>query len=689
MIGQTIIVSEVRANGSTAAVNPGGTISSAIVYRYARTASVAGGQGGGGSVAWNGAEPYSEYDSGGTYVTGTSRTVTATPAVGYVFDEWSGDTDVAGVTVNGNRVTVSASAAAQDIAIVANFRKKVASDGYNVLLRWKSIYSAAEGAAEVERELRVVSGALPSTNPKPTSSTARSWSSTSTDTLFAVVPTDGGIPGRRTIYGSDGNPRYYIANYFPLAGVDGETRYWIRRNVGAVRADGITLLGWELRARSGGDVLARLPADGTTTINEIAEAIDGYEEDAEQTTWYNSASLGDYHIAFLEAVWGNPHDVSVSFSGANADEPDVSASPASASAGETVTLAAQTTGLATCEFSSWSATDADGDPVPVTEGDSGVATFEMPDAGVSAVAQYVTKKFSVSVGYETGGSASVEWRESDDDVWHSLPQDGKVEYGSQVRFSATELDDYVFIGWYVTGSDSPYSVSQPYVIESLSEDIALTAKFQSGSAPQSAVIEVVAQGNGKVDILGGSNHGAAEDGANAHATFDIGDDVTLVAEFSSEYVFVGWYAGGVLVSEQPVHAFKFGADGSHSYTNYTARFGVSDNAIYEWEGSDENKEIEWTSKVYTAPKPFDPVAARVDAAGYPVDLTVRTYSSPDVADALPVRDHELTAANPVAVQSQDGRRLPRMRPERYVRFTVKSTHEIDTVVIGTNMAEVN
>lgn len=169
-----------------------------------------------------------------------------------------------------------------------------------------------------------------------------------------------------------------------------------------------------------------------------------------------------------------------------------------------------------------------------------------------------------------------------------------------------------------------------------------------------------------------------------------GSMVTATALPSNGFSFAGWFirSDGEW-SEEPVsrsarYSFKASRD-----VALQARFEDAVAAVCVWEGSDENKTMEWTSKVYTLPKPFDPVAARVDATGYPVDLIVRTYSSPDKSNPLPVRDHELTSQNPLAVQSQDGRRLPRMRPERFMRVSVESTHEVDAIVVGTNMAEVN
>lgn len=195
--------------------------------------------------------------------------------------------------------------------------------------------------------------------------------------------------------------------------------------------------------------------------------------------------------------------------------------------------------------------------------------------------------------------------------------------------------------------------------------------------PAKYTVSVSAEANGMAYV--GDLSGVTEQ------TVDQGSSVTVNAVPLNGYRFDGWYVG-----EQRID----GAGSSYSFVptadiSLQARFTDDVAAIFLWEGSDEPKKLTWTSKVYVTPRPFDPVAARVDAAGYPVDLTVRTYSSPDKANLLPVRDHALTSQNPLAVQSQDGRRLPRMRPERYLRVSVESYHEVDAVIVGTNMAEVN
>ena len=190
-------------------------------------------------------------------------------------------------------------------------------------------------------------------------------------------------------------------------------------------------------------------------------------------------------------------------------------------------------------------------------------------------------------------------------------------------------------------------------------------------APDSATIA-----QGSLDMGGFTSIQYASDRYWLEGTFRENTTATVTARPANGYKFKCWKENGSVLA---------GWGAQHSFVPsqnriLVAEFEEDSVGILLWEGSDENMEVEWTSKVYVAPKPFDPVAARVDARGYPVSLDVGTMSSPN---AKPTRPH------PIEVASQDGRRLPRMRPERFVRFTVKASCEIDAVVIGTNMAEVN
>jgi hypothetical protein len=181
---------------------------------------------------------------------------------------------------------------------------------------------------------------------------------------------------------------------------------------------------------------------------------------------------------------------------------------------------------------------------------------------------------------------------------------------------------------------------------------------------------------GSFELEGARDVATGADGYDASGEYDVGGAVSATAHPANGWKFKEWRSADGFVSAAA--RYEFSAPAADSAL--VAVFEPDEVGILEWEGSDENFEAEWTSRVYVTPRPFDPVAARVDATGYPVSLSVGTCSSPDAA---PTRDHSISVAD------QRGRRLPRMRPERFVRIAVASAHEVDAVIVGTNMAEVN
>lgn len=244
-----------------------------------------------------------------------------------------------------------------------------------------------------------------------------------------------------------------------------------------------------------------------------------------------------------------------------------------------------------------------------------------------------------------------------------------------------------------------------YSVEGFTE-VVLTATQADGGLPLFRVVEEVGEVESEIDISkpiwilssdrtfiarwgskgkfqvqvssADNAAGMAYIGESAAVTSLTGEQdstVTITALPSNGYRFVGWYEGDRLVSEKARYSFALVEP-----VSLQARFAEDAAAICVWEGSGENKRLSWKSKVFVMPRPFDPVAARVDATGYPVSLSVGTYSSPD---AVPTRDHD------VQVQNQAGRRLPRMRAERFLRISVESAHEVDSVVVATNLVEVN
>jgi hypothetical protein len=77
-----------------------------------------------------------------------------------------------------------------------------------------------------------------------------------------------------------------------------------------------------------------------------------------------------------------------------------------------------------------------------------------------------------------------------------------------------------------------------------------------------------------------------------------------------------------------------------------------------------------------ASRPFSPSAICVLADGYPLTATVKMASSPDAID---------TRMMAVALLSQDGRRLPLSRPERFAEVEIRSVHAVNSVTVSTSM----
>ena len=173
----------------------------------------------------------------------------------------------------------------------------------------------------------------------------------------------------------------------------------------------------------------------------------------------------------------------------------------------------------------------------------------------------------------------------------------------------------------------------------------------------------------------------APDGMSATATQ--GRTLTVRATPANGWRFAGWFADAAAVGTPMLAAATAEVRVTARRTLY-AKFAKDAHAICEWEGSSESKALVWRSKTYEASRPFRPSACRVDARGYPGDgrgtlleLTVSAFSSPDAAPTS-----EITLSN---ISSQNARRLPMRRPERFMQVAVKANVEVDALLVGTSM----
>jgi hypothetical protein len=181
------------------------------------------------------------------------------------------------------------------------------------------------------------------------------------------------------------------------------------------------------------------------------------------------------------------------------------------------------------------------------------------------------------------------------------------------------------------------------------------------------------------------------EGVEPAADIDVirGGTVTFSAEAYPGFNFVGWYVKENFSAQSDLYSMSNDVEVRITsditlYAAFIQDSGGPNNAICEWEGSGVNKTMEWKSKVYVGAKPFNPATCRIDACGYGKDgkdtvleLTVSGFSSPD---SKPTSSATLTA-----VTSQDAKRLPRLRSERYMQIGVKADVEIDAIIVGTSM----
>jgi uncharacterized repeat protein (TIGR02543 family) len=179
--------------------------------------------------------------------------------------------------------------------------------------------------------------------------------------------------------------------------------------------------------------------------------------------------------------------------------------------------------------------------------------------------------------------------------------------------------------------------------------------------------------------LSGNTEDITENDTGISALIMQGEEISIAADAKNGYKFVGWFYdsnGERLLSNNQRYTFEV----KYAITIY-AKFEEDRNAIYRWEGSNIMKTLRWQSKVYVSTKPFDPGCARIDAVGYGVKLRVDLFSAPDIQ---PKNNN----FKDVTILSQDCRRLPKSRPERYLQIGLQSNKEVDAVFLGTSMKEI-
>lgn len=144
------------------------------------------------------------------------------------------------------------------------------------------------------------------------------------------------------------------------------------------------------------------------------------------------------------------------------------------------------------------------------------------------------------------------------------------------------------------------------------------------------------------------------------------------------YRFVGWYEDSECIFLLSESSRFTQVAGSSSKNSLYAAFVADTNAVYKWEGSNENKMAIWRSKRFVAARPVNLSSARVYADGYPATLMVHYASSPDSPTSVQNRAV-------ISVGSQDSRRLPMLRPEKYMEIEIVTSATIQEISVSTSM----
>lgn len=244
-----------------------------------------------------------------------------------------------------------------------------------------------------------------------------------------------------------------------------------------------------------------------------------------------------------------------------------------------------------------------------------------------------------------------------------------------LRWQIAQLNPGDVSGWVVGTPDDLATTKQ--AILNIASDCVIYASYNSGEA-STVVADFATESNAAMGALSLMPAGGEyAPGPPVQARYYQGNTVTAIARALNGYKFVAWYyEGGALASS--VAEFSFPIESGGSTIKLYAQFAQDDNAIYEWEGDDASKELEWRSRRYAAPVPFNPSCGRIMADGYPVTLMVHMSSSPDAPT-------ETTRQVTIALPSQNGTRLPIVRPEKYIEVTVKSVHPVLHAAISTSM----
>lgn len=351
-------------------------------------------------------------------------------------------------------------------------------------------------------------------------------------------------------------------------------------------------------------------------------------------------------------------------------------------------------GSNTWKFDSWYSADDTYRESPLPYAASGTLT---PTSNLSLVAnvtsQVLVKTLAVTLKNDETGAAVVAagaltvYPEADESAYDVATGAYTFKFNGsrQVRLTAAEMvaagaATLAFSGFSDAGS---VHAEPEYTFFLVAANKSLTALYGSTGTRQTTLAYGAANGvvgdrtMGTFAIAGTDDpDGVISEDAQS-ATVHRGKHVTVIAMPKNGYRFGGWFTAREIGGTPYIAGTDERIVVNTDRTLY-AWFVQDVSAVYEWEGGNEGKSFTWRSKVYRSPVPFSPSCCRADTEGYPlIELDVEMFSSPDATPTAKVAVTNLV--------SQEARRLPKRRPERYLQVCVRNDREVDSIVVGTSM----
>ncbi len=208
-----------------------------------------------------------------------------------------------------------------------------------------------------------------------------------------------------------------------------------------------------------------------------------------------------------------------------------------------------------------------------------------------------------------------------------------------------------------------------FALYNSSEPSRVTVNYESGSTSLMGAIRLSPTGSNYLP------------GPPAQGDYYMGRTVTVSAYPENGFRFSGWYVSGSLISASAEYSFPILSGGTS--TTFLARFSQDDNAVFTWEGGEQNKLVDWQSKLYKSPVPFSPTCVRLYADGYShsTQVKIRLGASPNV--------EENGKSVEMVILSQDMRRIPIMRPEKYVQLCIETERQVTDISVSTSAEGLN